>query len=735
MFENFDFNRLNDDFFKESDVREEIIMPLLNTLGISGSNIIREMPLKSNTTRQGSKDVAISIYPDYVLKHNTKIICVLDAKNPDESVTDDKHIGQIFSYASHQEIQTPICILCNGREMAVFKIPKRKPILIFNTQEIDVYLDELRNIIFNGNDNNQVVNHQYHDKKIKDYLNLEIPDVIRNPKKQSAKRHFGVHGYFTKQSWDVVQRHISNFTSAGDVVLDPFGGSGVTFTEAVIKNRVGIHVDLNPLSVFWVNSLFTNVTEIELTNAITSILNKFEKQRPKTKKDIEHIIKTLPIPKNIEIKAKGSDVKHLYELFTKKQIAELALLKSIIKKQNKNIRESLMLAFSSTVTQNNLTYHTSGTNEGQLYAGNCAAFQYYRYRIAKEPTIVDIAHSFKNKSLGVVKAKREIQSYLKNNIADNNKILKGDATNLKEIDNETIDYIYTDPPYGNKIPYLDLSAMWNAWLDFDVTDDDYQKEAIEGGSLQKTADEYKDLIKESIREMFRVLKWDRWMTFVFQHQDPKYWYLIVETAQEIGFEYGGCKRYANGQTSFKKRKNPFTVLSGQLIIYFKKCKNPETLLKSELGGNVTGVIMNHIEALIAKEHGATLEEIYDQLIVYSLDLGFLDILSKEHSDLTPLIREHFDFDNETNKYQIKKNTKFKSHISLEVRILYFLKSYLQRKNRENIYPTFDDIILDIMPMLKNGVTPEEQNIRDILERIAYRKGYGWCLNSKQNTLF
>ncbi|UTW70111.1 hypothetical protein KHA80_05405 [Anaerobacillus sp. HL2] len=69
-------------------------------------------------------------------------------------------------------------------------------------------------------------------------------------KKQQAKRHFGVHGYFTKQSWNVVQRYIENFTKPGDVVLDCFGGSGVTFIEALMIDRKGIHIDINPMSNF-----------------------------------------------------------------------------------------------------------------------------------------------------------------------------------------------------------------------------------------------------------------------------------------------------------------------------------------------------------------------------------------------------------------------------------------------------------------------------------------------------
>ena len=318
-------------------------------------------------------------------------------------------------------------------------------------------------------------------------------------------------------------------------------------------------------------------------------------------------------------------------------------------------------------------------------------------------------------------------------------ICKGDACDLKKIGNESIDYIYTDPPYGKKIEYLDLSVMWNEWLDLKVTKEDREREAIEGGSLDKTKEDYSKLIVKSIQEMFRVLKWNRWLSFVFQHQDPFYWYLIVENAEKTGFEYAGVVKQNNGQTSYKKRQNPFSVLSGQLIINFKKVQNPKSIMKANLGLEVSDLILNNIESVIAEHGGATLEQIYDSLITNGLELGFLDKLS-EYQDLTPYLRNNFDYDSSSSKYTLRENTQFKSQIPVEKRIKYFLFSYLRRNNRNEIYPNFDDIVLDIMPLLKNGKTPEKQTIRNVLEEIADHQDYqkGWKLKEidKQNkTLF
>lgn len=164
--------------------------------------------------------------------------------------------------------------------------------------------------------------------------------------------------------------------------------------------------------------------------------------------------------------------------------------------------------------------------------------------------------------------------------------------------------------------------------DLEVTTQDFQDEIIEGGEQRKSKDEYKRLMEQSIKEMYRVLKYDRWLSFVFAHKDPEFWHLIIDAAESCGFEYVGAVQQNNGQTSFKKRKNPFTVLSGQLIINFRKIRNPKTIMKANLGMNITDIVMQTIEGIIAKNSGATLEEINNEIIIKGLELGFLDLLKR-----------------------------------------------------------------------------------------------------------
>ena len=279
--------------------------------------------------------------------------------------------------------------------------------------------------------------------------------------------------------------------------------------------------------------------------------------------------------------------------------------------------------------------------------------------------------------------------------------------------------------------------MWTAWLDLPITERDYELEAIEGGEHNKTKKEYSDRISKSLEEMYRVLKFDRWMSFVFAHKDPQYWHLIVETAERVGFEYAGAVQQRSGQSSFKKRQNPFTVLYGQLIINFKKVKNPKAIMKVDLGADITDIIIQTIEGVIAQKHGATIDEINDELILRGLELGFLDILGSKYQDLTPFLFANFDYDEPTQKYHIRKNTKFKAKIDVRVRLRYYLISYLRRMQLQRRDSTFDEIVLNIMPLLKNGETPRNQTVLGELEKLAVRVGEDrWRLaETGQQTLF
>ncbi|MFM2063697.1 MAG: hypothetical protein RLZZ507_3368 [Cyanobacteriota bacterium] len=395
IFGDFDLSSLkhNSDF-KEDSVREVIILPILKALGYTEINIVRSKTLQHPFLKIGSKKRPINLIPDYVLKVENNFAWVLDAKAPNENIKSGDHIEQVYSYATHPEIRSNYFALCNGVEFSIFKTTATNiPVLFFSLDEIEYHWEKLTQYL-SPNSFQSGKNFSYETtiataKPKGDFDYNNRPLLAEIPvKKQSAKRHFGVHGYFTKQAWNVVAEYIKNFSQPGDLILDPFGGSGVTAIEALMNNRKAISTDINPMAVFIVNSLIAPVDFDDFSAAFERVKTEYQKKEPTTEAEIQKALTKYPYPQGLQL-PKGSDVETVEQLFSDKQLAQLCLLKSIIKKEkDKNIRDSLMLMFSGLLNKINLTYHASeGRSEGR---GNSSVFAYYRYRIAKEPASIEI---------------------------------------------------------------------------------------------------------------------------------------------------------------------------------------------------------------------------------------------------------------------------------------------------------------------------------------------------------
>ena len=732
-----DLSRIHQSDFKEDSVRETVIMPILVALGYRDSAeaefaIQRSVTLVDPWVKTGSRAVEIApVFPDYLLRHRGKALLILEAKAPGVKIDEGQAVHQAFFYAIHPEIKVTHFALCNGHYITIFNI-YRELLETIPLVEIAVHWRRLQSY-FTPTVPQRVVTTA---PPLKDYLQIPQPGANLPVTKRSKKRHFGVHPYFTRQSWNVVSEYLRRFTEADDLVLDPFGGSGITVVEAMMLGRRAIQLDLNPLCKAMVEGLTLPVEIQELVREIERIKSAYPKQLARiatlTEPEVDEQLGKF-YPADLAL-PKGSDVPTVRGLFSRRQLVELALIKKLVLATKKrSLRRSLLVSFSSTVNKINLTYHHS--TYASPNAGNSAPMMYYRYRIAPNPTELDSLKTFLSKADRLVKAKREIRDQINDQTIDRLQVIQGDATRLSMIATESVDYIYTDPPYGKKIPYLDLSIMWNAWLELPVTADDFAREAIEGGSHSKQKDEYGDLIVASIKEMFRVLRWNRWMSFVFQHQDPYFWYLIVNNAEAIGFEYAGMVRQDNGQTSYKKRQNPFRVLSGQMIINFRKVQNPLTRQTVDLGTDFKPLLLNHIESIIAKYQGATMEEFYADLITVGTEFGYLDWLDRNEGELLDIINNGYDFDPKTEKYHLKAKQGFKTHIPTEDRVRYFVVNCLMKHQRQQSNPTLEAIVSEVLPYLKNGMTPTDQTIIKVLNEVADQSAAGgWHIKGQNRRL-
>jgi hypothetical protein len=136
----------DDPEFKEDSVRELVIAPIVSRLGYlpSGSTrVIRSKALRHPYIKVGTRKHPVTLIPDYTFLHDKKPIFVLDAKGPNESVLDDHHVQQVYSYAIHPEIKCKEFGLCNGRQLAIFHTDQSAPLLVLSFEEYESRWSEI----------------------------------------------------------------------------------------------------------------------------------------------------------------------------------------------------------------------------------------------------------------------------------------------------------------------------------------------------------------------------------------------------------------------------------------------------------------------------------------------------------------------------------------------------------------------------------------------------------------
>ena len=235
----------------EETIKNTILVPILKKMGFDKPGDIEY----EKTLLDGKR-------LDVLLKKNKRNICVIECKSPGKNLNNRDIIDQAYGYAVDSKIRCPYFALCDGDNFILYKTLLPHPMyknqnfskLIKDTSENKKELNVITNYLLEDKD-------FVFDRKGEEwYDHCLVPPIIEKPKNQATARNFGVHPYFTRQSWDIVTSHIHAFSQEGDVVLDPFGGTGVTLNESLMNQRHGIFIDLNPLTVFWRRAILNDTS-------------------------------------------------------------------------------------------------------------------------------------------------------------------------------------------------------------------------------------------------------------------------------------------------------------------------------------------------------------------------------------------------------------------------------------------------------------------------------------------
>jgi DNA modification methylase len=241
------------------------------------------------------------------------------------------------------------------------------------------------------------------------------------------------------------------------------------------------------------------------------------------------------------------------------------------------------------------------------------------YYIASQLSEANVFTAYKNKVKKLVKAYSLLNS--------NNPISTNSATELP-IRNESVDYIFTDPPFGANIMYSELNLLAESWIKVLTNNKD---EAIENKTQKKSTLSYQDLMTKCFKEYHRILKPGKWMTVEFSNTSAAVWNSIQTALQREGFIIANVAALDKQQGSFNAVTNTTSVKQDLIISCYKPSIEFESKFKMLQGDMaIWDFITEHLHHLpvhIKKDNSTTAiierspKILFDRLITFYLMRG------------------------------------------------------------------------------------------------------------------
>ncbi|HEY7346960.1 MAG TPA: DNA methyltransferase [Ktedonobacterales bacterium] len=127
-------------------------------------------------------------------------------------------------------------------------------------------------------------------------------------------------------------------------------------------------------------------------------------------------------------------------------------------------------------------------------------------------------------------------------------VIQHSATLLDYLPDESVDLIFTDPPFGANINYSEMNILWESWLGRFT---DAHDEAIVNKVQGKDVGAYQSLMTQSLKECYRVLRSGHWLLLVFMNSSSHVWDALRAAIVEAGFEIHAADIFDKQHGTFK----------------------------------------------------------------------------------------------------------------------------------------------------------------------------------------
>ncbi len=142
---------------------------------------------------------------------------------------------------------------------------------------------------------------------------------------------------------------------------------------------------------------------------------------------------------------------------------------------------------------------------------------------------------------------------------------------------QSVDYVFTDPPFGGNIPYAEINFINEAWLNQYT---DRTEEVTVSADQEKAVSEYQRLMTMALSEARRILKPSGKVTLVFHSASAEVWNALQGAYQDAGFGVECAGVLDKKQGSFKQVTTAGAVRGDPLLLLGKRPNRPELTKRS-----------------------------------------------------------------------------------------------------------------------------------------------------------
>ena len=202
------------------------------------------------------------------------------------------------------------------------------------------------------------------------------------------------------------------------------------------------------------------------------------------------------------------------------------------------------------------------------------------------------------------------------------------AASMEQIPSNSIDYIFTDPPYGGAVQYGELNFVWESWLGLNT--EWHDQEIIVNHTRDKSLKGWAEMMFLAMRECHRVLKPGRCLSLCWHDSSAAIWRYLQDIMAKVGFIVEESDRALfidTGSNTYNQRVTD-KVVKRDLVINFRKPRPGESGRANKAVRNNTTPFHVRARVIISeylKAHpGSPKDRIYDHFMCKLIKTGRME---------------------------------------------------------------------------------------------------------------